>query len=116
MFTSECLQGISYESTTAAVFLAGVFLSFLVDYLGSRFILWRRGQHSHSHSHSHDAAGENTLAGDSKDVDRTPNSSAVSMQHDDDHSSHVNIHNAAEETVAVWVLEAGVIFHSLCKS
>ncbi|ORY63939.1 uncharacterized protein BCR38DRAFT_466019 [Pseudomassariella vexata] len=36
MFTNECLQGVEYESTTSAILMAGLFLSFLVDYLGHR--------------------------------------------------------------------------------
>jgi zinc transporter 1/2/3 len=113
MFANECLGELAYESTTAAIFLAGLFLSFLVDYLGSRFVLWRQGQKPHGHSHSHDEEHSTPVPAESKEDARTPNGSAVFSHSDDDHSSHVNIHAAAEEKVGVWVLEAGIIFHSL---
>ena len=41
MFASECLGELKYEGTTAAILMAGVFLSFLVEYLGHRFLQWR---------------------------------------------------------------------------
>lgn len=37
MFTNECLTGIDYEATTSAIVMAGLFLSFLVDYVTQRF-------------------------------------------------------------------------------
>ncbi|KAF3174074.1 hypothetical protein TWF788_008783 [Orbilia oligospora] len=38
MFTNECLEGVEYEATTAAILMAGLFLSFLVEYLGQRIV------------------------------------------------------------------------------
>ncbi|KAF3913387.1 hypothetical protein ABW20_dc0107725 [Dactylellina cionopaga] len=38
MFTNECLKGLDYESTTAAILMAGIFLSFLVEYTGQRVV------------------------------------------------------------------------------
>lgn len=122
MFTNDCLGELAYEATTAAVFLAGLFLSFLVDYLGSRFVMWRQGKkghshsHGHTHGHGHDAEQSAPSAADAKKESGTPNSSAIfAYTDDDDHSSHINFHVAAEEKVGVWVLEAGIIFHSLRK-
>ncbi|KAI0168659.1 hypothetical protein BJ166DRAFT_624288 [Pestalotiopsis sp. NC0098] len=36
MFTNECLTGIEYESTTSAIVMAGLFLSFLVDFVSHK--------------------------------------------------------------------------------
>ncbi|ETS74020.1 hypothetical protein PFICI_13886 [Pestalotiopsis fici W106-1] len=36
MFTNECLTGIEYESTTSAIVMAGLFLSFVVDFVSHR--------------------------------------------------------------------------------
>ncbi|KAH8201623.1 hypothetical protein TruAng_004229 [Truncatella angustata] len=36
MFTNECLTGIDYEATTSAIVMAGIFLSFLIDYITHR--------------------------------------------------------------------------------
>jgi len=41
MFNNECLGELSYEATTASIVMAGVFISFLVDYLGQRYIQWK---------------------------------------------------------------------------
>lgn len=38
MFTNECLTGIEYESTTSAIVMAGLFISFIVDYCAHRVI------------------------------------------------------------------------------
>ncbi|KAK4039193.1 hypothetical protein C8A01DRAFT_47274 [Parachaetomium inaequale] len=38
MFGSECLGELQYEATTAAILMAGLFLSFLIEYLGYRFV------------------------------------------------------------------------------
>lgn len=106
MFTNECLGRLSYEATTAAIFLAGVFISFLVDWLGARFIVWRQ-----SNNPGHDEEVRTSPASDeSKGALTTPNSSVVDPS---DHDQHVHMHGHSEEKVGVWVLEAGVVFHSL---
>jgi zinc transporter 1/2/3 len=38
MFTNECLGELAYEATTSAVVMAGIFLSFLVEYIGQRVV------------------------------------------------------------------------------
>ncbi|KAF3935793.1 hypothetical protein ABW19_dt0201767 [Dactylella cylindrospora] len=38
MFTNECLRGVDYEGTTAAILMAGIFLSFLVEFAGQRLV------------------------------------------------------------------------------
>ena len=42
MFTNECLGKLSYESTASAILMAGIFLSFLVEYLGVRIVQWQK--------------------------------------------------------------------------
>ena len=39
MFTNECVGDLGYEGTTSAVVMAGLFLSFLVEYIGSRIVV-----------------------------------------------------------------------------
>ena len=46
MFGNSCLGELKYEGTTAAIFLAGLFLSFLIDYLGARFVAWRQARNA----------------------------------------------------------------------
>ncbi|KAF2279794.1 Zip-domain-containing protein [Westerdykella ornata] len=106
-FANDCLGPLAYESTTAAIFLAGFFLSFLVDYLGARIIMWRQNKKA-----IHDAEGHTTPTSADAKGEATPDS-GVARADEDDRSSHVHVHGNNEEKVGVWVLEAGVIFHSL---
>ncbi|KAG6031337.1 hypothetical protein E4U41_007607 [Claviceps citrina] len=41
MFGNKCLGDLGYEGTTAAILMAGIFLSFLVEYIGQRIVLAR---------------------------------------------------------------------------
>jgi zinc transporter 1/2/3 len=84
MFGSECLGELQYEATTAAIVMAGLFLSFLVEYLGYRFVK-RQARKA--------AAAQGMQFG------MVPVQSLKSL-----------------EMVSVYVMEAGVIFHSLSKS
>ncbi|KAK3901378.1 hypothetical protein C8A05DRAFT_34936 [Staphylotrichum tortipilum] len=58
MFANECLGELGYESTASAILMAGLFLSFLVEYTGNRVIQWHESKaQSHSaesgdHAHS----------------------------------------------------------------
>jgi zinc transporter 1/2/3 len=44
MFQNECLGELSYEATSAAILMAGLFLSFLIEYAGNRFIQWHQSK------------------------------------------------------------------------
>jgi len=110
MFGNDCLGELKYEGTTAAIFLAGLFLSFLVDYLGARFMLWRQSKRSGSdtevpHMDSHDAKSSPSSTPDN------------AVSHDEHHGGHMHIQTQGpvEEKLNVLVLEAGIIFHSLRK-
>lgn len=39
MFNNKCLGELGYESTTSAIVIAGLFLSFIVEYIGHRIVL-----------------------------------------------------------------------------
>ncbi|KAG6012503.1 hypothetical protein E4U54_007504 [Claviceps lovelessii] len=41
MFANKCLGHLDYEGTAAAILMAGIFLSFLVEYIGQRIVLAR---------------------------------------------------------------------------
>ncbi|CAZ81315.1 unnamed protein product [Tuber melanosporum] len=45
LFGSECVGDLGYESTATGIAMAGTFLSFLLEYLGTRFIARRRGRY-----------------------------------------------------------------------
>lgn len=40
MFENECLGELKFEGTAASILMAGLFLSFLVDYAGQRLARW----------------------------------------------------------------------------
>lgn len=42
MFTNECLGELAYEGTTSAIVMAGIFMSFLLEYIGQRYVQARR--------------------------------------------------------------------------
>lgn len=103
MLNNECLGETKYEGTTAAIFMAGLFLSFLVDYLSKRFLLWRQSKKT-----GNDAEASTSTADNGKAVSPT-NSAVVS------HHSHedVDLNHHADAMLNVLVLETGIIFHSL---
>ncbi|CVK86728.1 related to zinc transporter [Fusarium mangiferae] len=39
MFGNQCIGELGYEATTSALVMAGIFLSFLVEYIGNRIVL-----------------------------------------------------------------------------
>jgi zinc transporter 1/2/3 len=48
MFENECLGELAYEGTASAILMAGLFLSFLVDYIGQRVARWHAAKKSAS--------------------------------------------------------------------
>lgn len=79
MFSNECIGELGYEATTAAILMAGIFLSFLVEYLGHRVVLAKAKA-----------------------------SAALSP------SERKSVF-LSTEVLSILVMEAGIIFHSLCK-
>jgi len=90
MFNNECLGELHFEATTGAIFIAGAFISFLVDYLGHRY--------------AHRLANNQAMSSsDSENAKQTVTTGHL-------HSYHAPV---ADITSAL-VLEAGIIFHSVC--
>ncbi|KAF1923442.1 Zip-domain-containing protein [Didymella exigua CBS 183.55] len=112
MFGNECLGELQYEGTTAAVFLAGLFLSFLADYLGARFVQWRQKKHA-----STDSETSTSTNGSDKAVSAASKSTPeneLGHGHGSPHA-HGALQQATpmEEKINVMNLEAGIIFHSI---
>ncbi|KAF1953470.1 Zip-domain-containing protein [Byssothecium circinans] len=103
MFTNECLGELGYEGTTAAVFLAGLFLSFLVDYMGARIVLGRQNRKGTSSDTETPPIPQET---DSK-------TAVLAGSPSGNHVDHLHLHGSTEDRINVLVLEAGIIFHSL---
>ncbi|KAE8354541.1 ZIP zinc transporter-domain-containing protein [Aspergillus coremiiformis] len=105
MFTNKCLGELGYEGTTSAVVLAGIFLSFLTEYIGHRIIL-ARGKTSTPEC-CEDTPSPNSR--DSKD-DTTATRTMQLAQLSHNHGSDATKPNTK---LSVLVMEAGVIFHSI---
>ncbi|KAG6275042.1 hypothetical protein E4U47_001172, partial [Claviceps purpurea] len=59
MFGNKCLGDLGYEGTSAAILMAGLTLSFLVEYIGQRVVLARTKATSHL---SHDQQAKMLLS------------------------------------------------------
>lgn len=79
MFTNKCLGELQYEGTTSAIVMAGIFLSFIIEYIGHRIVL-----------------------------KKTTTAARLSA------AKQADAYLSAE-IVSVLVMEAGILFHSLCK-
>ena len=99
MFTNDCIGTLEYEATTTSIILAGIFLSFLVEYVGHRIVCSRRPktppsdmepEHQNGHDHNH-----------------------TSMLAQLGHSHGPEDPTSPDTKVSVPVMEAGIVFHSV---
>jgi len=103
MFTSSCLTGIEYEATTSAVVMAGLFVAFLVEYLGYRFVKSRSTRGSSEEGSTIVAAADKHTHGSG-----APGSALQDISH-----SHAPADFNPNTPLAVSVMEAGILFHSV---
>jgi len=102
MFANECLGELEYEATTSAVVMAGIFMSFVVEYISHRFARSRR---ANAEKHLQDSNETTVVSKEGSDMS-TPIAEVVRIGH----------HSHGSDSVGVKVMEAGIIFHSLRKS
>ncbi len=106
MFASECLGELNYEATTSAVVMAGIFLSFLIDYVSHRIVHRRRNQRL-------------SLNGDSSRTGvEPPENGTDKTQGTVHHPTEQHLAGLASNRTSILdviVLESGIIFHSLRK-
>ncbi|KAJ0417924.1 ZIP zinc transporter-domain-containing protein [Aspergillus carlsbadensis] len=113
MFSNDCLTGIEYEATTSAIVMAGIFLSFLTEYIGHRYMVARAAR-----------SGTTTVQPTESPVatETGSNASKTAAEAPQPHN-HATLaafghHHGGDPTnpntkVSVLVMEAGVIFHSI---
>lgn len=106
MFNNECLGGIAYEPTATAIAMAGLFLSFLIEYIGQRLVMRR------SKSISPTGEGATTEICDTANQYKSPASSSGHTLANLGHSHGIDLVNSK---FSVLVMEAGIIFHSIRK-
>lgn len=101
MFTNDCIGELEYEATTTAIIMAGVFLSFLVEYVGHRIVV------SHNTKSSADAESESQRGG----RDEQPDNITAFAHLGHSHGAHDP--TCPDNKFSVLVMEAGVLFHSV---
>lgn len=106
MFTNDCLGELDYEATTSAVVMAGIFLAFLVEYIGHRIITARANRNPESNGAASDSQDEGHKGPSQSQV---PQQSALArLGH-----SHGADPTKPSTKFSVLVMEAGVLFHSI---
>lgn len=96
MFNNECLGELDYEATTAAIFMAGMFLTFVLEYTLKRI----SNQMKKSELVSHPVADSKSHNGIVTSASLRNASTVPTRQH---------------ATAGILVLEAGMVVHSLSK-
>ncbi|KAM0309544.1 hypothetical protein ACHAO8_008915 [Botrytis cinerea] len=108
MFGNSCLGELKYEATTTAIMMAGAFIAFLIDFTGHRIAHWRLQstiKRQTGSISSQDAPREEEAVKDH------PTSTLAHLSHHHDNKSVGTTH--ANDGLSIFILEAGIIFHSL---
>lgn len=108
MFANECLGELKYEATTASIVMAGLFLSFLTEYIGSRFVR-SRNKPVPSHDVEPNRTDKGSDESDCAERCDAPGHNITNLGH-----HHHGLANP-EDKLSVIVMEAGIIFHSISK-
>ncbi|KAJ5222321.1 uncharacterized protein N7469_008561 [Penicillium citrinum] len=106
MFTNDCLGELGYEGTTSAIVMAGMFLSFLVEFIGHRIIAARESKRCAPCTDS-----EVTGSQDESRKDGTQSTQHATIAHLG--HSHGEDPTRPATKFSVLVMEAGVLFHSI---
>ena len=80
MFDNDCIENKRYEGITSAIVMAGIFISFLIEFCVHRAMRWQAAKKSET---------------------------------DEAYMSPKALQKA--EMANITIMEAGIIFHSLCK-
>ncbi|KAF2172125.1 hypothetical protein M409DRAFT_49867 [Zasmidium cellare ATCC 36951] len=102
MFANECIGTLDYEATTSAIVMAGLFLSFLVEYLGLRLVASRAAK-SAAESSAFQSQQE-TTKGSPAPSQESPRNAFAAVDHH---------HGGPNNKLSVMVMEAGILFHSI---
>lgn len=133
-FASPCLGELDYEATTTAIVMAGAFLTFLVEFIGGRYIMHRRGQKAAAAAtaaattavtvptSANGSSASSSVGG--LEVEKSQNLRAqgdleMSRQQPPPlvyHGGHGHDIVEGDDKLSVWVMEMGIIFHSIRMS
>ncbi|KKY17625.1 putative zinc iron transporter [Diplodia seriata] len=122
MLTNECIDWpVEYEGTATAIMMAGIFLAFLTEYLGARFLFWRNDKHAPaggsnssvgSRDHDPEAGGDSLESGGGGGGGKTAPTNTLTTIAGCGNELMTHVH-PGQEKLAVTVMETGIIFHSL---
>lgn len=113
MFANPCVGDLGYEAVSTAIAMSGIFLSFIVEYAGDRYIQTREKL----------TKTDGAIAGvSSKEDPDHPSETSITREPVEDanhrgitvHGSHGHVFGK-DDKVSVLVMEAGIIFHSICE-
>ncbi|KAJ5130280.1 uncharacterized protein N7515_006319 [Penicillium bovifimosum] len=111
MFTNDCLGELEYEATTSAVVMAGIFLAFLLEFVGHRVIVARNKK----------SIAADTTPSESSDSQQAPHKGHDGYPQNQQQQptlaclghSHGSDPTGPNSKFSVLVMEAGVLFHSI---
>jgi zinc transporter 1/2/3 len=110
-FDNPCLGGLEYEPTPFAVTMAGAFLSFLVDYSGIRILAHQTAQRQRARE---EMSGANQTQQDAISPISSDGKDAFE-QYDAARANDLKRNQAEEQKLGVFIMEGGIIFHSISK-
>lgn len=95
MWGNSCLGELSYEATSSAITMAGLFLAFTLEYISLRVINWAHGRVSKPQD-----GGEGC-------------SETESATKSEPHVHSHGLYTPTNDKLSVILLEAGILFHSI---
>ncbi|KAJ5944484.1 hypothetical protein N7516_004652 [Penicillium verrucosum] len=111
MFTNDCLGELEYEATTSAVVVAGIFIAFLLEYIGHRIIVARNSKKSSTEIVSSESESQQTQQKGQDDhaPDQQQQCTLAGLGH-----THGSLDlTGPNSKFSVMVMEAGILFHSI---
>lgn len=117
MFSNPCLGTLTYEATTGSIAMAGIFLSFLVEYGGNRFLLTRKpdcNPHAYCDVEPRVEPRVEPQRTTAKSIDGSDTEQTAPTLTNLGHHHHSLAR--PDDKLSVVVMEAGIIFHSISKS
>ena len=109
-FANECLGELIYEGTTTAIAMAGVFLSFLVEYIGNRLVSRRNAGIATAADSEHFSESSPKGSTHAPTAPVAPDTTIAALGHAHSNNMHPDTH------FSVAVMESGIVFHSICMS
>ncbi|KAH7336592.1 zinc/iron transporter [Rhexocercosporidium sp. MPI-PUGE-AT-0058] len=104
-FANECLGALIYEGTTTSIAMAGMFLSFLIEYIGNRLVARRNTDVTPTVDS--EQFSETSPKGSTYAAPTTPDTSIAALGHAHSNKIHPDSH------FSVAIMESGIVFHSI---